>query len=50
MAKKLGLSGKPVNLEIITVGGESKGVESASYRLTMVGKENEKVSIKVLGI
>ena len=50
MAKQLGLSGKPVNLEIITVGGESKRVESATYRLTLVGKANEKVSIEVLGM
>ena len=50
MAKQLGLSGKPVNLEIITVGGESNRVESATYRLTLVGKANEKVSIEVLGM
>ena len=50
MAKQLGLSRKPVNLEIITVGGESNRVESATYRLTLVGKANEKVSIEVLGM
>ena len=50
LAKKLGLHGIPVKLEIITVGGESKKVESQRYTVTMIDKNNISIPIEVLGI
>lgn len=50
MAKQLKLQGEPVKLDIITVGGESKEVESQRYTISIRDTRGSSVSIEVLGI
>ena len=49
-AKELNLLGKPIKLEIITVGGETKVVNSNQYRLSLMDKAFNEVSIEVFGL
>ena len=50
LAKKLQLRGHPVKLEIVTVGGESKQVDSQRYTISVFDKYRELVEFEVLGI
>ena len=50
LAKKLQLNGEPVDLEIVTVGGEAKRVSSQKYTIVAWDKEDREVKLEVLGI
>jgi hypothetical protein len=50
LAKKLQLNGEPVDLEIVTVGGEAKRVSSQKYTIVAWDKEDREVKFEVLGI
>ena len=50
LAKKLQLHGDKVRLEIVTVGGESKQVDSQRYTVFIRDKVGKLVDIEVLGI
>ena len=50
LAEKLKLYGEHIELELITVGGESKQVNSKRYTLHAIDQNNELVAFEVLGI
>ena len=50
LAEKLKLYGEHIELELITVGGESKQVNSKRYTLHAIDQKNELVAFEVLGI
>ena len=49
-ANELQLKGHPVKLEIVTIGGEKKLMDSAQYKLYILDEEGIEVEIEVLGI
>ena len=49
-AKELRLQGEPIELELVTVGGTRKKVESQRYRLVIFDQNNQEASLDVLGI
>ena len=50
LAKELQLKGKPVQLEIVTVGGQAKEIDSYRYKVQLVDKAGCTVEIEALGI
>ena len=49
-AKELGLNGKPVNLEVTTIGGNVNLIESILYNVTLLDERKNTVTIEILGI
>ena len=50
MARKLKLQGELIKLDIVTVGGESKEVDSQRFKVSIKDVRGESVAIEVLGI
>ena len=50
LAGQLQLRGKPVKLEIVTVGGETKILDSLQYKASLIDQQGKPVEIEVLGI
>ena len=50
LAEKLKLHGEHIELELITVGGESKQVNSKRYTVNVIDQNNELVAFEVLGL
>ena len=50
LAKQLNLQGQPLDLEIFTVGGEKKRIESQRYVIVIIDRNSQEVKIDVLGI
>ena len=44
------LNGTPVKLEIVTVSGEAKVIDSQQYRVTLIDQQGKPVEIEVLGL
>ena len=49
-AKRMNLSGRRVNLQIVKVGGAIEELESCRYDLTLIDKANTVITVSVLGI
>ena len=49
-AADLKLTGKPVKLQIVTVGGEAKAVDSQIFTVYLIDKNNVHTPIEVLGL
>ena len=50
LARKLQLHGKPVKLEIITVGGKIEQIDSFEYTLMLQNQRGNRSPIEVLGM
>lgn len=50
LAKKLGLEGVPIELEICTVGGTITKVNSMKYSISLMDTNGQDIQIEVLGI
>ena len=50
LAHKLGIEGEPVDLEIVSVGGGTKKVNSQKYTVVVFDDNDQEVRIEVLGI
>ena len=50
LANKLHLQGDPIALEVITIGGNSKRIDSQKYMLWLVDKKGRRMAVEVIGI